>query len=329
MAQWLLGATDVKAFFAAVAEGNEAVVQQGIALGLVNARGDGPSQQSGYSALHWAAEVLKPEMVRLLLAGGADVDATDNYGHTPLHCATSGINYSPEIVRMLLGAGANVRAASHNGYTALYGAARAVEEPTEVVEILLNAGANVRAAVDDGTTPLHQAMFSDNPDVVKVLLTAGPDLEAVDENGETALAYAVLEWEHPEIVKILLDAGADPRYECITDEALSLRSREVEDMIRGAREEWTRPFLLQVSATCDGELTFHTMGGNVAATTTWPSERPVEELPARVLEALRSSGFQAPFQPVRVSNLRLLLPNGKVLDVNPSAGSLWEQMVSN
>lgn len=90
-------------------------------------------------------------------------------------------------------------------------------------------------------------------------------------------------------------------------------------------EDLARPLLLQVSVE-GAELTFHTMGGEVAATVTWPDENPVQELPFAVLEAIRSSGFQTPSPHLRASNLRLVLPQGALLDVSPRAVSLAEQL---
>src|SRR5690606_10662887 len=51
-----------------------------------------------------AAAADRPDVVALLLARGASVDARGAYGSTPLHQAASG---GPEVVRLLLDAGAD------------------------------------------------------------------------------------------------------------------------------------------------------------------------------------------------------------------------------
>ena len=56
--------------------------------------------------------------VRRLLSGGADVNAADEQGSTPLMAASQ--NGHVEIVDMVLAAEANVNAASDKGSTALY-----------------------------------------------------------------------------------------------------------------------------------------------------------------------------------------------------------------
>lgn len=72
-------------------------------------------------ALHAAAGGARLELVRLLLAAGADVDRRDpDTGRTPLHAAvTGGAEDSLEIVRVLLDAGADVNATTNDGASAL------------------------------------------------------------------------------------------------------------------------------------------------------------------------------------------------------------------
>ena len=96
-------------------------------------------------------------------------------------------------------------------------------------------------------------------------------------------------------------------------------------------QEWTKPFLLQMSAEGAGPewtLTFLTIRGNVAASIKWNCEDPTAGLPEAVLSQIRSSGFECPFEPLRVSNLRLIKPDGTLLEVSPDAGPLAEQLAS-
>ena len=103
-------------------------------------------------------------------------------------------------------------------------------------------------------------------------------------------------------------------------------------LVKHARgQEWTKPFLLQITAE-GGEpeltLTFRTLGGNVAASIKWNSTDPITGLPETVLSGIRNLGFECPFEPVRVSNLRLIKPDGAMLDVSPDAPRLAEQMAT-
>ena len=94
---------------------------------------------------------------------------------------------------------------------------------------------------------------------------------------------------------------------------------------------WTKPFLLQsTTESTDSErtLTFRTLGGNVAASLQWNGADTPTSLPEAVLSEIRSSGFECPFEPVRVSNLRLIKSDGALLDVGPDAAPLAEQLAS-
>jgi len=90
----------------------------------------------GESALADAARRGDLPAARLLLDKGADVNAVDYRGYTPLILAAQYDRDSPELVRLLLSRGADVHAVAE-GHTALTIAARRGE--TELVRILREA----------------------------------------------------------------------------------------------------------------------------------------------------------------------------------------------
>ena len=97
-------------------------------------------------------------------------------------------------------------------------------------------------------------------------------------------------------------------------------------------QDWTKPFILQVSPDSSGPevtLTFRTLGGNVAASINWNCADPPAGLPAAVLTGIRGSGFECPLEALRVGNLRLLKPDGTLVDVSPDAAPLAEQLASH
>jgi ankyrin repeat protein len=85
---------------------------------------------AGMAPLHVAASLGSVDMVELLLANGADVNATggiDRYrndrGITPLHEAVLGTNFEGEyldVVKSLLAKGADINARDSNGVTACF-----------------------------------------------------------------------------------------------------------------------------------------------------------------------------------------------------------------
>ena len=78
-----------------------------------------------------------------LLAGGAEINARDRDGGTPLHKA-AGFNGNPAVLEALLAAGADINARDEKGLTPLHEAAWGVENPA-VMEALVAAGADLDA----------------------------------------------------------------------------------------------------------------------------------------------------------------------------------------
>ena len=97
-------------------------------------------------------------------------------------------------------------------------------------------------------------------------------------------------------------------------------------------QDWTKPFLLQLAAEGNDPeltLTFRTLAGNVAASINWKYADSPAGLPEAALTGVRSSGFECPFEPLRVSNLRLLKPDGALVNVGADAAPVAEQLASH
>ena len=172
------------------------------------------TDDNGGTPLHWAAGFIEGhefaenhEFAIALLDAGANVNATDDDGWTPLHVAA--YNENPDVAIALLDAGADVNATDDDGLTPLHRAAQYNENP-DVAIALLDAGADVDETDDDGWTPLHRAaQYNENPDVAIALLDAGADVDETDDDGWTPLHAAADVTENPEVAITLLDAGAN------------------------------------------------------------------------------------------------------------------------
>jgi ankyrin repeat protein len=152
-----------------------------------------------------ASRIGDIEKVKKLLKKGADVNAKDNYGFTPLHDAA--FFGRIEVVKLLIEKGANVNAKDNLGSTPLHLAA--IIRRIEVVKLLIEKGANVNAKDNVGWTPLHWAAFAGHIEVVKLLIENGAYVNATDNDGFTPLHLAANNG-HIEVVKLLLEHGADP-----------------------------------------------------------------------------------------------------------------------
>ena len=102
----------------AARDGNIALVSRELSRGAdVNAK-----DRDGATPLPWAAWAGHKQVVELLIAKGADVNAkVDRHGMTPLHYAAS--RGHKEIAELLIANGADVNAKTGDGWTPLYSAA--------------------------------------------------------------------------------------------------------------------------------------------------------------------------------------------------------------
>lgn len=127
------------------------------------------TNEYGYSALYLAAQGDE-KMTQLLINSGADVNGHANrLGATPLQVAAQ--RGDRATVRLLLAAGARIEDADGSGWTPLFSAALAGK--LEVVEELLAAGANVNARSSSGWTALKEAQMRGYNDVANRLKAAG------------------------------------------------------------------------------------------------------------------------------------------------------------
>ena len=146
-------------------------------------------------------------VIKYLLKNGANIEARDNRGASPLHRAAA-VAANPDVLELLLSHGATLDAKDSRGLTPLHTAALCNMAP-EVVQFLLDNGATLDARSVGGKIPLHFAAMNINPEVLSVLINSGSDINARDKKNRTPLHVAA-DNTIPDLVKFLLDHGADP-----------------------------------------------------------------------------------------------------------------------
>jgi ankyrin repeat protein len=177
------------------------------------------------NAVNWA----NPEMVKLFLAKGGDV----NYVHrrkvfvkqkneevesiTPVLMWVVR-NNDPEILKLFLEKGADVHLGAERNMSCLR---YLWKDPLKKLKLLLEYGIDINYRGHDNTTILMKYCgmkmtkatkkeIAENQELIKFLLANGIDIEAKDDLDWTALHHAVW-YNNIYALKLLLKAGADPK----------------------------------------------------------------------------------------------------------------------
>ncbi len=160
----------------------------------------------GKTPLHWAAATRNLRMMQVLLKHGADPNATDRDGLTPLLCAISlesGVDL--RAIQLLLDAGADPHVVSKDGMSLLQHALRTGS--IDLVAALLSKGVNPNTADPTGATPVHAAALWSDASAMRLLLDHGAEIDLRDPFGNTPL-HTAAHASNKEVVRLLLDRGA-------------------------------------------------------------------------------------------------------------------------
>jgi ankyrin repeat protein len=155
-------------------------------------------------ALHRAAVQGDCSEIRRLLEAGADIEAENEAGLTPLIVAANAGR--PDVVSLLIENGVAVDACTKDGFTALMVAAAMGH--AEVARLLLLTGADADLQNVYGWTALMNAVWRGNARPARLLIEAGADVDLQAGDGRTALIIAA-QGGNSEMMKLLIGAGAD------------------------------------------------------------------------------------------------------------------------
>lgn len=157
----------------------EALLRHGASPDTPDRIGQGPLRQ--------AMKAHDSSCTKLLLAYGAKIEQRDNWKQTPLQSAM----YYPEALSFaitLLEAGAQVNVSDNQGHSPLMEAVS--ENQAAAVKALLDHGADTDRPNDAGVTPLQLGVRRNSHDAIAALLQSDVNHAARDKRKRTVLHWA-------------------------------------------------------------------------------------------------------------------------------------------
>jgi ankyrin repeat protein len=162
--------------------------------------------EEGATALHYACSSRNPAGALFLISRGADVNAVDIDGDTPLLMAASKASLEP-VIRTLVAAGADVNARNADDDTAAIIAA-GWSGMGPVLRFLLDERIDVAHANREGVTALHQALEDGQTENATILLDTGAfDLKARTKAQVGYVGFALAAGLEDIVIR-LIEAGA-------------------------------------------------------------------------------------------------------------------------
>lgn len=163
-----------------------------------------------FEGLHQAAWHGDLQKLKSLIASGANLDARDSRGRTPLHVAT--FARQREAIRLLAKGGADLDLLEDDRYDAVTIAAVADDAATLSVLLSLGAKAGQTTSRYDGTALIAAAHLG-HDEVVRRLIAAGAPLDHVNNLHWTAVIESIVLGDggprHQRTLAALVEAGAD------------------------------------------------------------------------------------------------------------------------
>lgn len=148
------------------------------------------------------------------IENGIDIDALGEYDSTPLHYACREGHL--EAVNLLIKGGANVNA--KNDYSTIYPIFEAINSVNNqenyflIIQSLIEGGADIDKVDSFGNTLLHHAIEKENRELIELLIQLGCDVNhGLRHDKDSALHYACFK-KNREIISILINSGANQEH---------------------------------------------------------------------------------------------------------------------
>jgi len=167
-------------------------------------------ETAAYTDLHAAVVRGSMSEIERFVRDGADINARDGFGRTPLMVAA--YRHDVAVARALIDLGANVNALEYRSYDVITIAA--VQNDLEMLNLAVASGGNARAITSPyGGTALIAAAHLGHVEAVEALIAARAPVDHVNNLGWTALLEAIVLGDggprHQATVEALIRGGAN------------------------------------------------------------------------------------------------------------------------
>jgi ankyrin repeat protein len=162
--------------------------------------------ENGSTPLHIACIRNQVAVANFLIDQGANVNARNKWGQTPLHWANGVFGQDYDLIKRLIAKGADVNAQGNRGESVLQWAAG--QGNLKVAELLINSGADLNAYDKNFGTILHNIISLNNIEMAKLLIDRGAKLNLKDPLGYTEIHLAAIVGDSG-LVRLLIEHGAD------------------------------------------------------------------------------------------------------------------------
>ncbi len=162
--------------------------------------------EKGNTPLMFACLMQKKAIVKLLINNKVEINSQAYYGDTALKLSCQDNNQ--DIVELLIRNGANVNIVNYSQESALMTAVN--NEQFSIVKLLINSGCDLDLQNNHNITALMLASQDGYLNIVELLVENKVDLDLQEDEGFTALMMALSKEEiHQDVIKFLTNAGAN------------------------------------------------------------------------------------------------------------------------